>query len=151
MLVDQQGAHYNLETSRTYKLSTGFLKGTSAVKEAFRDWDNGIPGKMQSREWSVEESGSGWSFSMGGSKRIKESYLADNDDVYVLGTAVRDENEPSKTKICKGESDAIFLLSDRSEVQLTKSLKLKTIGNFGIGGVMFTFGIVQMLRLANII
>lgn len=69
--------------------------------------------------------------------RYVETVLEEGDELYVLGTAQRDPG--GRTVIDKGND--LFIVSDQSEEQLTRSFHNKKLGGFITGGVLGAGGL----------
>lgn len=68
--------------------------------------------------------------------RYSETILEQGDELYVLGTA---QNQGGKIVIDKGND--LFIVSDQSEEQLTRSFHNKKLGGFITGGILGAGGL----------
>ena len=77
-----------------------------------------------------------------GDRRYYEYLISPSEDVYVLGTAGHDQK--GKNVVKKGVNEKTFIISDMSEKELAKQIKLIMILSFVIGGLFFLGGVVLL-------
>lgn len=82
-----------------------------------------------------------------GDRRYYEYFLAPDDQLFVMGTAANDADAPDHVLIRQGQNENTFIISDRSEKELLKSLAKQMTASFIFGGLFFGAGIVWLLHL----
>ena len=77
-----------------------------------------------------------------GDRKYYEYYILPGEQLYVLGTAKNPENQLNKVIIAKGENEKTFILSEKSEKELLKSMFWSIIGIFVLSILLIVGGVV---------
>ncbi len=81
-----------------------------------------------------------------GDRKYSEYYIEQHAPVFVIGTATI---TPAGTQVKKSENESTFIISDKSEKELLKSLKWQMLSFFAIGGLLVIGGVLIMVLLGN--
>jgi hypothetical protein len=88
-----------------------------------------------------------------GNMRYSEWYIEPNDALYILGTAAENPYQKEapavheeNIMIQKGQYEKQYMISDKSEKQILKTLTILTYGTWCMGIVFILIGIVLLLR-----
>jgi hypothetical protein len=135
VLVEPKGAQVNIKTDfHNVEYRGGALSGA-------------ILSFVSGRPWAGSKDKYG-----GGKLRFTEWYIEPNDSLYILGTA-GDNPYFEETKAQRNEQDImiqkakeIYFISDKSEKELLKSLKWKSILGILFGPILAIGGLFIILR-----
>lgn len=78
-----------------------------------------------------------------GDRKYYEYMLVEDDESYILGTAI---NKEGKVSIKKGENEPTFIISDKPEEELVKGLKWKIVGLFLLSIILIVGGIISLVN-----
>jgi len=83
-----------------------------------------------------------------GDRRFYEYFLEPEENLFVMGTAAR---QGQKVLIKQGKNEPTFIISNRSEKDLLRSLKWQMIASFIFGGFFFLTGIFIILTQLQVL
>ncbi len=121
--------------------------------EKLKNWDTNDPAPLFSDELELEPMDSRTNFQRArvGGRRYHEYYIEPGDKLFVLGTATKRTDSPSDIVIKRGTDDKTFVISDKSEKAVLKSLKKMTRICFILGAIFIAAGIVMLLMIPGVI
>jgi len=152
--VDPSGADFNLEIKHSYHQDRGVFDGMSGLIDRLKNLDgrneklldvSGLnlkpiePGKLKMFSNTV------------GDRRYYESLLCHGDPLFLMGTAANTPETPDHVVLKKGDNEPTFMISDKSEKDMLRSLRNKMITAFALGGITFIAGVLVTLHLSGVI
>ncbi len=154
VLVNPYGATCHVNCKKAFYQKTGFMGSFSGILSLLKNWDSDAITEMDTREWNLEpiDTNDGFNFSWGssvGDRKYYEYYIAPKEVLFVLGTAVNDDNAPDNILICEGSNEITFIISDRSEKEIIKKIRNTMILLFVIGIALIVGGIILFMKLNN--
>lgn len=153
--VSPAEAEFNVDMKKAFLQKAGIFGGFTALINALKDWDKNDEEFFDSSELNLIpiKANKGFSFSFGnrvGDRRYFEYYLEPDENLFVIGTAVNDGIAPNSILIRKGENQPTFIISNKSEKELLKSLKRKMIASYIFGGILFVGGVLLFSHFAGV-
>ena len=156
VLVNPDGATCHVNCKKAFYQKKGFMGSFSGILNLLKNWDNNAISEMDTKEWNLEpiDANDGVSFNWGvsvGDRKYFEYYIAPKEILFVLGTAVNDDNAPDNLLICLGSNEKTFIISDRSEKEVVKKIRNTMIFLFVMGIVFIVGSIILFMKLNNFI
>ncbi|PIN69900.1 hypothetical protein COV93_03625 [Candidatus Woesearchaeota archaeon CG11_big_fil_rev_8_21_14_0_20_43_8] len=150
VLIRPDGAEFNIPCKQVFLQRNGLFGAIGAVIGALQSFDKKGSGKVDMnalRLEPIDEKKFALRMYGVGDRKYYEYYLTPEEPLYVLGTA---ENEGQTVAIKKGTNEPTFLISDKSEKELVKSLKWTMIGMFALGIGLAILAVYILLILIGI-
>lgn len=145
VLVSPNNAEFNVKIHKAFYQKAGLFGGFSRLVSTLKNLNKGIKGTIDTQRMHLTPIDCKKHFFWGarvGDRRYYEYVISSEEQVYILGTAVTDSKAPNNIIIKKGSNEKTFLISDRSEEELTKKLKIQLILSFIFGGLLILGGVV---------
>ena len=154
VLVNPEGATCYVNCKKAFYQKAGFLGSFSGILSILKSWVNNDITEMDTTEWNLEpiEAKDGIEFSWGssvGDRKYYEYYIAPKEVLFVLGTAVNDDNAPGNILIREGSNENTFIISDRSEKEVVKKIRNTMIFLFVFGILLIVGSILLFMKLNN--
>jgi len=159
--VNPQGGEFNVPIKKMFLQKPGMIISLGPIVNLLKDLDKGenvqfnasslnlVP--IDPKNINVGGVVFGTRGPRRGDRRYYEYYIEPGENVYVMGTAANNPGVPNNVYIHKGENEPTFIISNRSEKELLKSIMWQMIGCFAFGGIMFIAGIIMALYFAGLI
>lgn len=153
--VNPSEAEFNVDMKKAFLQKAGVFGGITAIISALKDWDKNDEELFDSSELNLIpiKARKGFSFGFGsrvGDRRYFEYFLEPNENLFVMGTAANDSSAPESVLIRKGQNQPTFIISNKSEKELLKSLKRKMIASYVFGGIFFVGGVLLFSHFAGV-
>ncbi len=147
VMVYPEKAEFNIKERAAFHQDHGVSGGIEMFVSALNGWKGDKEARPETgdmklvpiREWKGKV--------RVGDRRYYEYFLAPDDTLFVMGTAANDADAPDKVLIRMGQNENTFIISDRSEKELLKSMRGQMFAGFGFGGLFFGIGVVWLLHL----
>lgn len=157
VLVNPEGAEFEVSVDHSFAQKKAGLfdisrASSSQLKSALKGYvasDETAISKVKA--WNLEsvEEKSFFSSSRVGDRKFYESLVVPDDVLFVLGTAANQSDAPDNLIIKKGKNEKIFIISDKSEKNVLKSIRNGMIAGFVFGSIFFIAGVLLTLHLAG--
>ncbi len=156
VLVNPNGATCHVNCKKAFYQNAGFMGSFSGILSILKNWGNNDNTEMDTTEWNLEpiDAKDGFDISWGasvGDRKYYEYYIAPKEVLFVLGTAVNDDDAPDNILICEGSNESTYIISDRSEKEIIKKIRNTMIILFVIGIVLIVGSIILFMKLHNFI
>lgn len=133
--VDPTDADYNVEIRKEYRHKAGLFGGFSRMIESLSRWTSGEiadHSAIPMHELDEVDPNKLMKFYSVGDRRYREYFLSPGDTLFLMGTAAHDSNEKSHVIVRKGENSPVFIIADRDESHMLKTLR----GRFLLGTIL---------------
>lgn len=152
VVVNPQYSELNINLRKVFLQKASFMTSFAATLGAIRLFDNNPKGVLDVNKFNlIPIDITAWTFgSRVGDRRYYEYYIANNDDLFVLGTATNDASTNNKVEIKKGENEKTFIISDKSEKELLKKMGWSITGLIILGVVLILSGLWLVLSSIGI-
>lgn len=152
--VDPAGAEFTVGVRKAFYQNAGVFEGISGLVETLKNI--GKPDRMMENAGELNLSpidpGKKFSFrSKVGDRKYFEYFMSDRDNLFLMGTAANSPDVPDRVLIKKGENEPTYMISDKSENEMLRSLRGKMILGFALGGGLFIAGVLITLHFAGVI
>ncbi|PKK84171.1 MAG: hypothetical protein CVT49_05070 [candidate division Zixibacteria bacterium HGW-Zixibacteria-1] len=152
--VDPDGAEFTVDVRKAFYQKEGMFEGISNLIDTLRNIGNfdRLPDNISELNLSPIEPGRKFTFgSRVGDRKYYEYFMTDKDNLFIMGTAANSPDAPDKVLIKKGENEPTYMISDKSENEMLRSLRGKMILTFALGGGTFIAGVLVTLHFAGVI
>lgn len=154
-LINPTDAEFHVDVKRVFLQRAGMFGGISSIISALTNWGNNQDSFLDVKSWNLEpldpKNAFAFRFNSVGDRKYYEYFIEPNESIYVLGTAANDRNAPNNVVILKGENEPTFIISNKSEQELLKSLKWAVIGFFIGSIILIVIGVIIFLNNNGII
>ncbi|UCH89634.1 MAG: hypothetical protein JSV49_03015 [Thermoplasmata archaeon] len=151
--IDPRGAEYDVPLKKVfYQHRGGFIGAFSTILTALSDWDKAKTTEMDIGSWNLQPVKPGhitWGASVG-DRKYYEHYLEPNENLFLMGTAVPDRGAPNNVLVRKGEDEPTFIISNKREAGVMKSLKWKMAGLLILACALEVIGVIVALLSADV-
>ncbi|MBU1976075.1 MAG: E3 ubiquitin ligase family protein [Nanoarchaeota archaeon] len=150
--VKPEGAEFNVPVKKVFLQKAGLFGAFNTILGALKNWDNQKTTAIDVAKWKLTPLDPKQRVSFGsrvGDRKYYEYYIEPDENLFILGTAANEG--ANKVVLKKGENEKTYMISNRSEKELVKGLKLQMIAFFAIGGIVFLGGILLILYFAGVI
>ncbi|MEW5923692.1 MAG: GIDE domain-containing protein [Candidatus Zixiibacteriota bacterium] len=152
--VDPTGAEFTVDVRKAFYQKAGVFSGISGLIDTLKNIGNfdRLPENMSELNLSPIDPGKKFSFgSRVGDRKYYEYFMSDKDNLFIMGTAANSPDAPNRVLIKKGENEPTYMISDKSEKEMLRSLRGKMILGFALGGGAFIAGVLVTLHFAGVI
>ncbi len=150
--VEPTGAEFSVAVKKAFLQKAGLFGGITSLISLLKNWDEGPAEALDVSNMNLVPVDPGAIFSFGsrvGDRKYFEYYLEPGENLFVMGTAAGDREAPNNVVIRKGENHPTFIISNKSEKDLLRSLKWQMIGCYAGGGAMLIIGVVVLLHFSG--
>lgn len=150
VLVMPGGADFNIELKHEYRQRSGLFGGFKRILDSITNLgeqdEDALPDITR---YNLEEVDRGKFLKIysTGDRRYREYYLMPESRLFVIGTAARDTNEHERVIIRKGNNNPTFIIADKDEAGILKSLKKGMIIKAFLSIVCVVLGLVVFLKI----
>lgn len=154
VLINPDKAEFDVTLKRLFYQRAGIFGNVSGLISFFKNIDSIKTGNYDIGQLNLEPMNFNSKLSFkkilkSGSARVGdrkyfEYFLEPGENLYLLGTSANDASTGNSVVIKKGENEKTFIISNKSEKKLSKTLKWKTLGLF-LGSA--TFIVVSVIVL----
>jgi Ca2+/Na+ antiporter len=144
VLVDPAEAEFQIDISREYKQDVGFLEGLWSMFESAEEKSANV-----SPDHLEPVDPGDITFYTNGDRRFREYYVLPGEDIYILGTATKDAGNAHETVIRKGTNEPTFVIGDKPETDMLRSLKRSMWLNTALSIVLIVASLFIILRHAG--
>jgi len=152
VMVYPEKAEFDVSLRHSYHQDRGAFDGITMFISALKGWQGdreAIPDTDGLQLIPLGKKGKRPGRATVGDRRYYEYLLAPDDILFVMGTAATDADAPDKVLIRRGQNEDTFIISDKSENALLKSIRNQMIAAFIFGALFFGAGVVWLFHLAG--
>jgi hypothetical protein len=145
--IEPKGAKIDAQPKNEYYQDRGSGMGRRNLIYVLREYDNSTSTSININTNSLRQIDPNQSIFKNtkvGDRRYYESYIGPDEKLYIIGTATRNPESDPEILIKKGENEPIFLISYKSEKNLSSSLKTNSVLFLLIGSILLVLGIIML-------
>lgn len=144
--VYPEGAEFNISLKRTYYQHRGTGVHFSIILRALKDNDEEGTKNADPDTWGLEpvEPSNGWTIKRVsvGDREYYEYYLEPDETLFLIGTAIPDQDAPDNVYVSKGENEPTFIISNEAEDNVISHFKWKGFIMLIAGSIVDLIGVI---------
>lgn len=148
VLVNPEKAEFNLSPKKVFLQSNNSLN-KNPLLNSLKNWDKNPSATLNinsSDLMAINPKWYSWQGNRLGNRKYLEYYLESEENFFIIGTADVNPKNLNQHIIQKGNLESAFIISNKNESGVLRSLKKEIFFLLGMGSIFFLFGFYNILK-----